>query len=159
MHRYRSVAVLAQDGSPLGSMGRWPWPALLLLPCTSARVPETSASVFTVDPSVRGTPSSLLVGAGIEDVNNELYGGVDSQMVFGDHFEEPGSRGISGAAFAAPLASGGRARPTWVRWSRGGRFALSQEYMYRDRDRDRYRYRYMYMCMYVYIYIYIQIYV
>jgi hypothetical protein len=48
--------------------------------------------------------SPYLTGACIEDVNHEIYGGIDSQMIFGEHFAEP--------ALAQPLqgftAFGGR---------------------------------------------------
>lgn len=33
--------------------------------------------------------SRLLTGACIEDVNHEIYGGIDSQMIFGESFQEP----------------------------------------------------------------------
>ena len=34
--------------------------------------------------------SPYLTGACIEDVNHEVYGGIDSQMIFGESFQEPG---------------------------------------------------------------------
>jgi len=40
-----------------------------------------------------------LTGACIEDVNHEVYGGIDSQMIYGESFQEPGTastRGVSG---------------------------------------------------------------
>jgi len=41
--------------------------------------------------------SSWLTGAGMEDVNHEVYGGIFSQMVFGEAFQEPASDpGVSG---------------------------------------------------------------
>src|SRR6267378_2817273 len=33
-----------------------------------------------------------LTGACIEDVNHEVYGGIDSQMIFGESFAEPASQ-------------------------------------------------------------------
>lgn len=33
--------------------------------------------------------SPYLTGACLEDVNHEVYGGIDSQMIFGEHFQEP----------------------------------------------------------------------
>src|SRR6266566_3414643 len=33
-----------------------------------------------------------LTGACIEDVNHEIYGGIDSQMIFGESFAEPGAQ-------------------------------------------------------------------
>ena len=46
--------------------------------------------VITVNPSEKtGNVSNLLTGACMEDVNHELYGGIWSQMIFGESFEEP----------------------------------------------------------------------
>jgi hypothetical protein len=39
-----------------------------------------------------GRVSRYLSGVCIEDVNHEIYGGIYSQMVFGESFQEPGSR-------------------------------------------------------------------
>jgi alpha-L-arabinofuranosidase len=38
---------------------------------------------------VQGPVSRLLTGACIEDVNHEIYGGIYSQMIFGESFQEP----------------------------------------------------------------------
>src|SRR5271168_5289852 len=38
---------------------------------------------------VIGRVSRYLTGACIEDVNHEIYGGIYSQMVFGESFQEP----------------------------------------------------------------------
>src|SRR4051794_28676748 len=38
---------------------------------------------------VLGRVSRLLTGACIEDVNHEIYGGIYSQMIFGEGFQEP----------------------------------------------------------------------
>src|SRR5579862_4140186 len=38
---------------------------------------------------VVGRVSRLLTGACIEDVNHEIYGGIYSQMIFGESFQEP----------------------------------------------------------------------
>src|SRR5512142_168311 len=37
--------------------------------------------------------SRLLTGACIEDVNHEIYGGLYSQMIFGESFQEPPAAG------------------------------------------------------------------
>ncbi|MBO5744215.1 MAG: DUF1080 domain-containing protein, partial [Clostridia bacterium] len=43
----------------------------------------------TIDPADKqGAVSNLLYGACMEDVNHELYGGIWSQMIYGEHFEE-----------------------------------------------------------------------
>ena len=43
-----------------------------------------------VDAGAAGRPvSPWLTGACIEDVNHEIYGGIYSQMIFGESFQEP----------------------------------------------------------------------
>src|SRR5882757_1386201 len=61
-------------------------------------------SVFTMVGQMKGatitvnadqvlhTNSPYLTGACIEDVNHEIYGGIDSQMIFGESFAEPGAQ-------------------------------------------------------------------
>ena len=61
-----------------------------------------------------GRVSRLLTGACIEDVNHEIYGGIYSQMIFGESFQEPGPE-ISG--LWRPVRSGNAA----------GRFAVTTE--------------------------------
>ncbi len=41
---------------------------------------------------VVGPVSRCLTGACIEDVNHEIYGGIYSQMIFGESFQEPAPR-------------------------------------------------------------------
>ncbi|CAJ1358606.1 unnamed protein product, partial [Effrenium voratum] len=68
-----------------------------------------------------------LVGGGIEDVNHELYGGLYSQMIYGESFEEPaGSSGLSGQSLVEiPAEPGhGLTSPTWS--GRNGSFAVSR---------------------------------
>ncbi len=51
---------------------------------------KTPRAVIEVDPSTTlGSQSRYLTGACIEDVNHEIYGGIYSQMVFGESFQEP----------------------------------------------------------------------
>ena len=46
--------------------------------------------------------SDGMIGAGIEDVNHELVGGLYTQMIWGESFEEPqGSDGVSGSVGAS----------------------------------------------------------
>jgi len=48
---------------------------------------------ITVDADqVLHTNSPYLTGACIEDVNHEIYGGIDSQMIFGESFAEPAAQ-------------------------------------------------------------------
>eukprot|EP00439_Symbiodinium_sp_Y106_P046419 s926_g5.t3 len=82
--------------------------------------PSAEDCVVTVDPTQHGVAQGRLVGAGIEDVNNELYGGLYTEMVYGDSFEEPPSEGVSGADFVQPIpafSGRGLTRPTWKRWA------------------------------------------
>ena len=91
--------------------------AIGLLGALSARgaTPSSSSSNVTAtrivvhaDAVLVADLSPALVGHGIEDVNHELIGGIYTQAVFGESFEEPaGPGGISGAP-------GGPARATWA---------------------------------------------
>ena len=47
-----------------------------------------TASVRVVPEQVIAHVSRYLTGACIEDVNHEVYGGIHSQMLFGESFEE-----------------------------------------------------------------------
>src|ERR1035438_9731769 len=54
---------------------------------------QTQNAVITVHADqVLHTNSPYLTGACIEDVNHEIYGGIDSQMIFGESFAEPASQ-------------------------------------------------------------------
>jgi hypothetical protein len=58
--------------------------AIVVAPC------DLRAQEIRVDASqVTGRVSRHLTGACIEDVNHEIYGGIYSQMVFGESFQEP----------------------------------------------------------------------
>lgn len=72
-----------------------------------------------VDSTSQGPPAGQLIGAGIEDVNHELYGGLYSQMVYGESFEEPARGDISGSDYAK--------LSTWAQWSSKGEFAISKD--------------------------------
>ena len=48
------------------------------------------AQTLTVDAAdVKARIPSLIYGAGEEDVNHEIYGGLYDQRIFGEGFEEP----------------------------------------------------------------------
>ncbi|CAL1141639.1 unnamed protein product [Cladocopium goreaui] len=76
-----------------------------------------------------------MMSPGIEDVNNELYGGLYSQMIYGESFEEPADEsGVSGAHFWEHLPDGQQGvwsrdllRPTWSRVGCGGSYNVSSE--------------------------------
>lgn len=61
-----------------------------LVAFTAIRAASGQDAVIHVDAAkVLGPVSPYLTGACIEDVNHEIYGGIDSQMVFGESFQEP----------------------------------------------------------------------
>lgn len=59
-------------------------------------------SIVVRDQGVRNAPTS--VATGMEDVNHEIYGGIYTQMIFGEAFAEPGRAGISGMWRATHLS-------------------------------------------------------
>jgi hypothetical protein len=60
---------------------------LILLPAVALRAEDAE---ITVDPShILAPVSPYLTGVCMEDVNHEIYGGLYSQMVFGESFQEP----------------------------------------------------------------------
>ena len=58
-----------------------------LLLCSAAAAQEAQIIVHANQVSHR--LSRYLTGACIEDVNHEIYGGLYSQMIFGESFQEP----------------------------------------------------------------------
>jgi hypothetical protein len=81
--------------------------------------------------SAVGIVSRLLTGACIEDVNHEIYGGLYSQMIFGESFQEP-----------APPASAPESQLSsmWRAVHRGtavGRFAIVSERPFAGRQSQR----------------------
>ncbi|MFZ1935662.1 MAG: carbohydrate binding domain-containing protein, partial [Thermoguttaceae bacterium] len=69
---------------------------LVFLSVSAASAEEATIRVDAA--KVLHTLSPYLTGACIEDVNHEVYGGIDSQMVFGESFQEPcpGDDNVSG---------------------------------------------------------------
>src|SRR6266436_7723117 len=56
-------------------------------------VGQTKGATITVNADqVLHTNSPYLTGACIEDVNHEIYGGIDSQMIFGESFADPATQ-------------------------------------------------------------------
>lgn len=56
-------------------------------------VGQAKGATITVNADqVLHTNSPYLTGACIEDVNHEIYGGIDSQMIFGESFAEPAAQ-------------------------------------------------------------------
>lgn len=60
--------------------------------------PAAASIAVVVRPSVAVAQlSGAMNGAGMEELNHEIYGGVYSQMIHGESFEEPvGADGVSG---------------------------------------------------------------
>src|SRR3954447_12187381 len=90
------------------------WATLLCSVVATGLAPDDA--VIAVDAGkVLHRVSPLLYGACIEDVNHEIYGGIYSQMVFGESFQEPPAAAIKGGATSEapagravdPLAPGG----------------------------------------------------
>jgi Alpha-L-arabinofuranosidase C-terminal domain len=58
---------------------------------------QTQDATITVEADhVLHPVSRYLTGACIEDVNHEVYGGIYSQMIFGESFQEPPAKGVAG---------------------------------------------------------------
>jgi alpha-L-arabinofuranosidase len=71
--------------------------------------------------------SPYLTGACIEDVNHEIYGGIYSQMIFGESFQEPApSPSNSGSTRSSDAEISGRWRAV-RRGTAAGRFAITSE--------------------------------
>lgn len=67
---------------------------LLFFVGTCLSLASRSQNTLVIQPDIleaRITP--YLYGAGAEDVNHEIYGGLYDQMIFGESFEEPDTRG------------------------------------------------------------------
>lgn len=70
---------------------------LLILASMMAISTSVVAQTLTVDASnVLCKISPLIYGAGAEDVNHEIYGGLYDQKIFGEGFEEPSLANIKG---------------------------------------------------------------
>src|ERR1019366_8907381 len=84
----------------------------IMLPLSRAKAQMASISVNASQ--VLHTNSLYLTGACIEDVNHEIYGGLYSQMIFSESFQEPAT---SVSLLAGFTEYGG----TWL-VSKGGLF-------------------------------------
>ena len=63
---------------------------MLRLPLLLALARGCAVAPIAIDAgTIVARVSRYMTGAGIEDVNHELYGGIYAQMVFGESFEEP----------------------------------------------------------------------
>ena len=106
-----------------------PWLLALAHVLAGARVHEHAphyVDVVVHADAVVASVSDTMVGAGLEDVNHELVGGISTQMVWGESFEEPDS-----AAFPGLSSASARGKPTWfadagAKRGRAGCFGLVQ---------------------------------
>src|SRR3954467_8708416 len=92
---------------------------LLLLSALQFAVSAQEAKIEVEAAHVLHRVSPYLTGACIEDVNHEVYGGIDSQMIFGESFAEPapsiplkgfttfgGAWGVTNGVLHAPAGNG-----------------------------------------------------
>ncbi len=80
---FTAIPFYCQDNRPGGgSIAVW------LPERNSERIP-VEGRILVRAGKVLNRVSPLTLGACLEDVNHEVYGGIDSQMVFGESFEEP----------------------------------------------------------------------
>ncbi|MCX6925779.1 MAG: hypothetical protein NT154_21605 [Verrucomicrobia bacterium] len=104
-------------------------PAILLLGCGLAAAQEARLVVHADQASHRVSP--YLAGACIEDVNHEIYGGLYSQMIFGESFQEPPRAGPPDDSGVSGLWRGLR------RGSAMGDFALETSNAFTGRQSQR----------------------
>lgn len=71
----------------------------ILVPLNNARAQV--ANIYVNASQILHTNTSYLTGACLEDVNHEIYGGLYSQMIFGESFQEPGTSASPLAGFTA----------------------------------------------------------
>jgi hypothetical protein len=96
---------------------------LVLAAASALRAEAPEAEIHVAADKKAGPVSRYLTGACIEDVNHEIYGGLYSQMIFGESFQEPPSHrpvqgfqafGSSWTPRAEELDAGGGPGPTLV---------------------------------------------
>jgi alpha-L-arabinofuranosidase len=94
---------------------------LAAVPCWAAgHAPDARITVHA--DQCLGHVSRYLTGACLEDVNHEIYGGIYSQMIFGESFQEPSPDGKEGNFGAISRMWSGIRRGTAA-----GRFAITSD--------------------------------
>jgi hypothetical protein len=79
-----------------------------------------NAAILVHADQVLHTNSPYLTGACIEDVNHEIYGGIDSQMIFGESFAEPAAQPpLKGLKRNLPGATGASPQPVAMDYAMG----------------------------------------
>ena len=79
-----------------------PWWPLAAVLCWAAVATGQEAAIRVRADRPGREVSRFLTGACIEDVNHEIYGGIDSQMVFGESFQEPPETAVEGFTTIGP---------------------------------------------------------
>jgi alpha-L-arabinofuranosidase len=92
----------------MNEASRCRWLAALVLGLGLGSVCHADEAQITVDPAKILAPvSPYLTGVCMEDVNHEIYGGIYSQMIFGESFQEPeGTAGSGVSKWWKPIQSG-----------------------------------------------------
>ena len=88
---FTAIPYFANANRQPGEMMVWmaEKPAAALPSCHLAGTQAQEARITVEADQTIGQVSRLLTGACIEDVNHEIYGGIYSQMIFGESFQEP----------------------------------------------------------------------
>jgi len=77
------------------------WAAGLALVFSMGNARAQVANIYVNASQILHTNTTYLTGACLEDVNHEVYGGIYSQMIFGESFQEPGTSPAPLAGFTA----------------------------------------------------------
>src|SRR4051812_16093778 len=88
-------------------VGLWVTAVCTLALAIPAAAAEPDATITVRADRVVHAISPHTTGACIEDVNHEIYGGIYSQMVFGESFQEPPAGGGAGKGFSVYGGGGG----------------------------------------------------
>lgn len=75
----------------------WSWALPCIVFATCARAGDEARIEVHAD-HVVGPVSKYVTGACLEDVNHEVYGGIYSQMIYGESFQEPAAHAVAGGA-------------------------------------------------------------
>ncbi len=92
----------------------------LIWPANSVQAEDATITIHA--DQVQHPISRLLTGACIEDVNHELYGGIDSQMIYGESFAEPPAKDARQTEFISSAWDAAR------RGSAKGRYSIETEF-------------------------------
>ena len=103
--------------------------AVKVMTLTLTVLPVATVKVNVKPSTTTATLSGAMNGAGMEELNHEIYGGVYSQLIHGESFEEPvGTNGVSGQSFhntwsASRGKPGDDGNSTYITWQPMGNAA------------------------------------